>query len=97
MTLKDRYGKPHKFRALSLAELIELEKRLGGAFQVCGDKMSYADALFCLASALDMKEADVLPLFDGPSAAVALGAVMAANLPKKIPNIRVGSKDDIDD
>ena len=89
--VRDAKGDLHTFRPLTMAELIEVERRIGGSLATHGRLMTYLDALFILASALDMKECDVLPVFDGPTSAQALVLILGENLVKPV---RKGSLDD---
>ncbi len=91
--LRDRYGKEHEFRPLTLAELIEVERRAGGALMTHADNLKYVDALWVLSSSMDKLEADVLPLFDGPSLHQACIMIFASNRGLQLPT--KGSKDDL--
>lgn len=95
--VRDKHGNLQGFRPLSLAELIEVERRLGGSVAVRFKHMTHQDALYILSCALELPECDVLPLFDGPSAARALFLIFGSHLqaPEKAKTKYKGSQDDI--
>lgn len=96
-TLKDKTGKAYPFHALSLAELVAVETQIGGSLANNLDKMTFATAIFIMASGIDAKESDVTASFDASTLTAGVIQILHLNFPKKNPRIRIGSRDDDED